>query len=249
MTDIRSTDDQGQAAPNGAPSADAPALQARRLLRASRQATLATQSDGQPFASLVTPATLPDGSVLLLLSGLSEHTRHLRAEPRCALMVAGPPDGPNPQTAPRLTLAGVAAPFEDAAAKARWVSLHPYAAFYAGLGDFRLWRIATGDGHFIGGFASAHRLSAAALRPEPAPVAAIETAEAGIIGHCNADHADALARIAVRHGGGEGAWRMVAVDVDGFDLAQEARVLRVPFAAPVSDGRGVRAELVRMVKD
>ncbi len=243
MVGSDTTESGGGAAPEGVP----PALQARRLLRASRQATLATQAGGQPFASLVTPATLPDGSVLLLLSGLSEHTRQLRAEPRCALMVAGPTEGPNPQTAPRLTLTGVAAPLEDAAAKARWVALHPYAAFYAGLGDFRLWRVATGDGHFIGGFASAHRLREAALRPDPDAVAAVAAAEEGILGHCNADHADALARIAAGHGAGEGAWRMVAVDVDGFDLAQAERVLRVPFAGPVSDSRGVRAELVRMV--
>ena len=61
------------------------AMQARRLLRAARSGTLATVSpsgDGcQPFASLITPAIAGDGGILLLLSDLSEHTRHLRAEP------------------------------------------------------------------------------------------------------------------------------------------------------------------------
>ena len=68
-----------------------PVGDARALLRAARAGTLATSAAGQPFASLVTPATAPDGSVLMLLSGLSEHTRHLRDEPRCAVMVAGSP--------------------------------------------------------------------------------------------------------------------------------------------------------------
>ncbi|HET6194599.1 MAG TPA: pyridoxamine 5'-phosphate oxidase family protein, partial [Acetobacteraceae bacterium] len=63
---------------------ESPAWQARVLLRAARAGTLATSIDGQPFASLVTPATAPDLSVLLFLSALSEHTRHLRQEPRCA---------------------------------------------------------------------------------------------------------------------------------------------------------------------
>ena len=66
------------------PATNQPARDARALLRASRGGTLATQSEGLPFASLITPATAPDGSVLMLLSGLSEHTRHLRDEPRCA---------------------------------------------------------------------------------------------------------------------------------------------------------------------
>ena len=67
--------------------------QARCLLRAARSATLGTQTGGQPFTALVTPATAPDLSVLLWLSTLSEHTRHLLAEPRCALMVMGEPEG------------------------------------------------------------------------------------------------------------------------------------------------------------
>ena len=80
-----------------------PAWEARGLLRAARVGTLASVADGQPFASLVTPACAPDLSLLLLLSDLSEHTRHLRAEPRCSVLVAGPPVGANPQTAPRVT--------------------------------------------------------------------------------------------------------------------------------------------------
>ena len=66
------------ASPSGA------AWDARCLLRSARSATLATQADGQPYAALVTHATLPDASVLLLLSGLSEHTKHLRLDPQCA---------------------------------------------------------------------------------------------------------------------------------------------------------------------
>ena len=67
----------------------AAAWEARKLLRAARVGTLATSAQGQPFASLVTPACAPDLSLLLLLSDLSEHTRHLRAEPRCSVLVTG----------------------------------------------------------------------------------------------------------------------------------------------------------------
>src|ERR1700722_10131217 len=91
-----------------------PAFEARKLLRAARAGTLATAADGgQPFASLVTPACTPDLSVLLLLSNLSEHTRHLRAEPRCSIMVSGPAESANPQTAPRVTVTGLAELADD----------------------------------------------------------------------------------------------------------------------------------------
>ena len=217
--------------------------QARVLLRGARAGTLCTARDGQPFGALVTPACAPDLSVLMLLSSLSEHTRHLRHDPRCAVAVMGTPTGPNPQTAPRLTVVGEASVEPDAALKARWVARHPYAAFYADFTDFTLFRLRPTSGHYIGGFASAHRLSPADLATDETAVAAIAEAEAGILSHMNTDHAAAIAHMA----GGEG-WQMVAVDVDGCDLAKDEAVKRIDWSASVADAGGVRAELVRLAR-
>lgn len=226
--------------------------QARALLRGARGATLATQQEGQPFASLVTPAMAPDLSVLLWLSGLSEHTRQLSREPRCALMVQGRAEGANPQTAPRATVTGLAERVsgdETAALKARWLALHPYAALYAGFADFALWRIRPQAALLVGGFAAATRLRGSELRPSPAAVAAIAAAEAGICAHMNEDHAEAIEIIAVHLCGGEaGPWRMVAADVDGCDLALGERVCRHDFPEPVADLAGMRAALVEAAR-
>jgi hypothetical protein len=218
--------------------------QARLLLREARVATLATQTAGQPFTALVTPATAPDMSVLLLLSSLSEHTRHLATEPRCALMVAGPSEGANPQTAPRLTITGLAERCDDPALKARWLALHPYAALYADFGDFALWRLRPAAGLFVGGFARATRLRQADLAPDAEAVVRIEAAADDIISHCNTDHADAMARLAAQ----PGEWRMVAVDVDGCDIAQGETVRRIAWQAPVADANGVRRELITLLR-
>ena len=232
-----------------APGPD-PAWQSRQLLRAARAGVLATQKDGQPFASLVTPACAPDGSILMFLSTLSEHTRQLRAEPRCSLMVMGQATAANPQTAPRVTITGLAEVETDAALKARWLAVHPYAQLYAEFGDFSLWRIRPIAAQLVGGFARAFRLKPAELAPNPDAMAAILAAEADIIAHCNQEHTDALALIA----GEPGAWRMVAVDVDGCDLAsaardeQDERVKRVSWSGPVGDSAAVRKELVAMTK-
>jgi heme iron utilization protein len=234
-----------------------PALEARRLIRAAGSAALATQAAGQPFASLVTPAAAPDLSPLLWLSTLSEHTRQLRAEPRCALLFTGEPEGPNPQTTPRVTLTGQAEPVEGpeaAALKARWLARHPYAALYADFADFALWRIAPGGALLVGGFARAVRLRLPDLLPDPAAVAALAAAEARIVEHVNADHADAAADIAEGLLGqappadGE-AWRLVAVDVDCADLAAGERVCRLHFSRSVWNSEEVRSELVRAARD
>lgn len=140
----------------------------RALMRAASAATLATAGEGgQPFASLVTPAIAEDGAVLLWLSTLSEHTRQLARDPRCALLFLGEPDGPNPQTTPRVTVTGLAEPIEDAGLKAVWLARHPYAELYADFADFGLWRIKPMGGQMVLGFARAHRLRQAELRPAP----------------------------------------------------------------------------------
>jgi putative heme iron utilization protein len=228
-------------------------FEARRLIRGAISATLATSAEGQPFASLVTPAAAPDLSPLLLLSSLSEHTRHLRAEPRCALLFTGRAEGANPQTAPRVTVSGLAEPVPEAevpALKARWLARHPYAAMYADFGDFALWRVKPGGALLVGGFARATRLRMADLLPDAAAVAALAAAEAGILDHVNADHADAVAAIAEGLlGGAPGPWRLVAVDTDGCDLSHDDRVLRLNWTVPVTEANAVRVELVRAARE
>jgi putative heme iron utilization protein len=143
--------------------------EAAGLMRAMRQATLATLDKGVPFASLVTPALDAEGAPLLLLSSLAAHTRHLRASPACALLITGPAVDENPQTAPRLCLQGEASPVEGEALQARYLAAHPYAARYIGFGDFGLWRLAVRGVHFVGGFGAAARLDFAALQHEISP--------------------------------------------------------------------------------
>jgi putative heme iron utilization protein len=224
---------------------ESPAWQARRLLRAARSGCLATNAKGQPFASLVTPACMPDGALLLLLSRLSEHTRHLMADARCSVMVNGVPTSENPQTIPRVTVTGVAEVVDDPTLKARYLAVHPYASLYADFGDFATWRIMPKAGLLVGGFGRAARLMAADLVPEARSVATVLAAEAGILAHCNQDHPDALAAIA----GSEGDWRMVAADVDGFDLALGERVVRFAWSRPVKDSGEMAREMVRMARE
>ncbi len=241
--------------PAGGAAGGSSAWPARCLLRAARSGALASQADGQPFASLVTPATAPDGAVLLLLSDLAEHTRHLRADPRCAVLVSGPPQGANPQTTPRLTVTGTAEATDDPALLARYLAIHPYAGLYAGFGDFRIWRLAPAAGLLVGGFGRAARLRAASLRPDPAAVAAVAAAETALIAEAGRAHRRRLARLA---GAAEGeAWEVVAIDVDGCDVAPAAAgepspdreppaTVRIAWSAPLRAPEDAAREWARL---
>lgn len=231
---------------------------ARCLLRAARSGALASQADGQPFASLVTPATAPDGTVLMLLSDLAEHSRHLRADPRCAVLVSGPAQSANPQTTPRLTVTGVAEVADDPALRARYLAIHPYAGLYAGFGDFHLWRLVPAAGLLVGGFGRAARLRAASLLPDPAAAAAVAAAEAALIAEANLAHRALLARLAGAAGGE--AWEVVAIDVDGFDVApagtrpaaeagphaEPPATVRIPWSEPARGPEDVRDGWARL---
>ena len=228
-------------------AAEDPHWTARKLLRAARSAALATQADGQPFAGLVTPATAADLSPLLLLSDLSEHTRQLRRDPRCALLAVGEPVDANPQTAPRLTVLASAAIDKSPDLRARYLSVHPYAEPYAGFGDFHVWLLSPTHAAFVGGFAQARKMRFADLQPDAPAIAALQQAAGAIMAHCNADHPDAMAAIA----GGLGAWRMVGVDTDGCDLAIETAdqpVRRVAWDRPATTPEDVRRELIILAR-
>lgn len=226
---------------------------ARCLARAASGASLATQSGGQPFVSLVTPAFGDDFTPLMLLSSLSEHTRQLRADPRCALLVSGLADSINPQTAPRLTLTGLASEVQAQQVpglKARWLAKHPYAALYADFGDFSLWQMEIGGAMLVGGFARANRIKLLELLPNASAIEVVAAAAQDIIGHVNADHADAVAAIATGLlGGPAGDWHMVSIDTDGADLAAGELVLRLAFDKPVANPAEIRSELVRAARE
>ncbi|MDD2705283.1 MAG: pyridoxamine 5'-phosphate oxidase family protein, partial [Acidocella sp.] len=128
--------------------------------------TLATLHKGEPHASLVTPAVSADGLPILLLSGLAAHTRHLHADPACALLVTGTPADENPQTTPRLSLTGTAREVPADGVRAHYLATHPYAARYVDFTDFSFWKILIISAQYIGGFASASQLNVAALQHE-----------------------------------------------------------------------------------
>ncbi len=218
-------------------------------MRAAGKASLATiGAGGAPFASLVTVATDQTGAPLLLLSRLAEHRRNLLADDRVAVLIDGTAGFANPQAGPRATFTGRVEASADPAHRARFLARHPAAKGYAGFADFEILRVAVERIHWVGGFARAAWLDF--LPVGSAAAAAIGAAEADILAHMNADHAETVhaetvQRYAVdllkRRGK---SWRMVACDADGCDLAQVGRVARLAFDVPAGSVDDVRARLV-----
>ena len=227
--------------------------EARHLLRRVRSGALATlASDGSPYASLVTVATLPDGSPVMPLSTLAVHTRHLMADPRCSLLLERPGTG-DPLTHPRLTVtarAVKAAEEERDAWRSRFLRRNPEAELYVDFGDFSFWRLDLGTARIIGGFGRINMLKPADLLTDTAGAEALLAAEARSVDHMNADHRDASRLYATALcGAPDGDWRLTGVDPGGIDLGWEEATLRLDFPDRIADPVALRRQLVRWMED
>lgn len=141
------------------------------LIRNQRSSALGTLADGAPFVSLVAYAAEPrfDG-FLLHLSGLSPHTKHLRADARTSLLISEQDDErDDPQTLARITLVGSAAPtprdhVDYMLARARYLERLPAAQMWFDFPDFTLFRFVPTEARYVGGFARAYTLTPEHLR-------------------------------------------------------------------------------------
>jgi putative heme iron utilization protein len=217
-------------------------------------ATLERGGAGAPYVSLVQVAAAHDGSPLLLLSGLAEHTKNIAADSRVSLLFDGTQGLDDPLAGARLTVQGRVGALGDTAAgrhqRQRYLARHPEATAYAGFADFSFYRVTPERLHLVAGFGRIRWLDAAAVLLDATRLGTLAEEEESILAHMNADHADAVdlyARAAAP--GAPAGWRMTGVDPEGLDLRRNAASARLDFRSMVNDGASARRELVRIVKD
>lgn len=227
-----------------------PARRVRDLMRGLDRATLSTaqrDAEGWPYGSMVMFATDASARPLLLISELADHTKNLHEDKRASLMFDGTAGLDEPLTGARATLLGTLSKCDDEGAKARYLRRHPNASFYAGFGDFSIWRMEVERAHIVAGFGDIHWLDGSEITIE-APHALTE-AEASIVEHMNEDHGDANDLYANILLGLEGSgWQMTGCDREGADLRLGGKVARIAFDKPAEDAEEARRELVKLVK-
>lgn len=209
----------------GDPASFAPHAECvRTLLGAGGFATLTTSTPaGYPYGSLAAYSTLADGSVLLCLSDMAEHTTNARHEPRAGLLVATVVGGDrDPLDAPRASILGELVVHDATPAEIdAHLAVHPTASAYMGYDDFCWWRLAIASARFVGGFGSMSWVTGDDIAA--AVVDEVHRSSSGAVEHMNADHDDANLDM-VRHLGGLAAAtaaRIHAIDRHGVTLSAE----------------------------
>ena len=188
-------------------------------------------------------------SPILLLSDLAEHSKAMPPTTGYRFCSTAPAGLDQPLTGPRVSLLGRAFRTDDERLKRRFLARHPDAEMYAGFADFKFYRMAVERAHLVGGFGKIRWLSPHELVPSRlrAPSRPSRTPSTSIVGHMNADHADAVRLYATRLLGlADGDWRMTGIDAEGIDLRLRGEVARLSFETPLTAPNEARAALVAL---
>ena len=215
--------------------------------------TIAKEPAGYPYGSFVTVAF--DGpDPVFLISGLAEHTKNLKGDPRASLLVAENA-AEDPLANGRVTLIGPCTRLEgDEAASAReaFLKAHPGSSYYVDFKDFGFWKLRVESVRYIGGYGRMSWVECEDWRGADADPLA--DAADGIVAHMNDDHRDAMVTMckALSKATDTTEAAMTGVDRYGFEMSATTgvgpRPVRLAFERPVKDAGEARTAIVALVK-
>ena len=222
-------------------------------MRLSDRAALATLTDpnspaqevGLPYASLLLVASDLDGSPILMLSDLADHSRNIAADRKVSLLLAPASNAEEPLAEARLTLLGEAMPDDTERLRQRFLDRHPGAALYAGFTDFRCYRVRCRKAHLVAGFGRIHWLEGERL------LLGRETLEfwpesGNLARRLNVEETGLVERLGAAASGSPASWRLTGIDPEGCDFRAGGSTARLDFPSK-AESTGAALELIRRV--
>lgn len=228
---------------------------ARTQVARARYGTLCTldRDDGTPYGSFVELLPRDDGSIVLLLSSLAEHTRNASVDPRVSVVVGDAYRSPYPQMSARVTLLGTLQRLERTdALRSEYLAIHPRAAAWIDFNDFAFFGLTPSRLRFIAGFGRMNWPAADDyLQSQPDMMAASAD---GVISHMNDDHrhnlVDMVRAFAQQSAASDAV--MIGLDHLGFDVVaitdDQPHEVRIPFDEPLQHPREVRKAMVALAQ-
>jgi putative heme iron utilization protein len=157
--------------------------------------TISVDEAGYPFGSITPFSLTHEGSPVILISDLAQHTKNIKADSKCSITVYKQKVG-NQQTSARVTLladAKVISEEERENITTKYLAIFPEAKRYFEAHAFEFYKLVPRRIRFILGFGEIHWLESEEWQSE-SPSWIDE--EQKIIDHMNSDHEDALVNMA-----------------------------------------------------
>jgi hypothetical protein len=210
------------------------AREARQMLRNHRYGTLCTLSkkfDGHPFGSITPYLVDHDGSLLILISSLAEHTKNILQDARVSLITHNQ-QAPEIQTQGRVTVMGQALIVNQReSAEKRYLRFFPEALAYLEMHDFSFYRITPVAIRYIGGFGKIHWVNMAEYVPREAEE--YRQQEEKILGNLDTGILRPIPQ--QRHADIAPELQVIGLDCDGLDARCGEQILRLDFNRITSD--------------
>lgn len=213
------------------------AREARQMLRAHRYGALCTLSkkfDGFPFGSITPYLVDHDGSLIIFISTLAEHTKNIRHDPRVSLITHNQ-NNPHIQTQGRVTVVGEANLIaEREQTGMRYLRYFPEAQTYLGMHDFSFYRIVPIAIRYIGGFGKIYWADLTEYVPKK--IEAYAQQETQFLADLNTQQQNNLQRLLQQqHDVNAPDLQAIGLDCDGLDVRSGELVWRLDFAEELPD--------------
>ncbi|MGA7596188.1 MAG: pyridoxamine 5'-phosphate oxidase family protein [Gallionella sp.] len=212
------------------------AHEARRLLRGHRYGALCTQSkklDGYPFGSITPYLVDHDGSLLVFVSSLAEHTRNIRYNPRVSL-ITHDQRSPEIQSQGRATVIGNAMPEPDRnQAGLRYLRYFAEAQSCYPMQDFSFYRIRPIAIRYIGGFGKIHWIDMDNYAVTQAKTFAER--EDMLLAELNSRQNNLLLQLLHQNGIDAMDFQAIGLDCDGIDVRSGGQIRRLNFPESISE--------------
>jgi len=186
-----------------------------------RWATLSKKFDGYPFVSITPYLVDHDGSLLILISSLAEHTKNIRHDPRI-------------QTQGRATVVGNPQMEQDRERVGlRYLRYFPEAQAYFAMHDFSFYRILPVAIRCICGFGKIHLVNMENYAVAQAEAFAKQ--EAALLAKTNTRQQVVLQKLLrEHHGADEAEVQAIGLDCDGSEVRSGEQIWKLNFPEAAS---------------
>ena len=226
-----------------------PGSVARRLMRTTRQVSLATidsASEGRPYASISLVACGHDAAPLLLLPAFAQHSINIRGDNRISILFYKARDA---ITQGRVSIIGKAIPTEDHLLKKRFLSRHSSSQIYQQFNESVLYRVSLESVNFVLGDDQVHKLEMLEVIFNATDYEKLSIDEPEFIEDINLNFSELINLCANNAVGRPGMdWRLTGIDPEGVDLARNDAEARFDFDKPVNSKDSLMSELFKAIQ-
>ena len=214
-----------------------------------------------PYVTFVMTAFDHDGSPLLLLSDLSEHTKNLKSNDMVSILFfeenrdeesfpifESNESYEDPMSRPRLTVIGRLKKSKKIEHKERFISRHSVSKLYSNFADMNLYKLEISGGHLTGGFAKVKWFNKDELTIKG--FSGFSEDEIDIVKHMNEQHKESIKQYSkfFLDASNFENYNIVGIDPEGFDLRYNDKLKRISFLKKIEFSSELRKVFIKLHK-